>query len=448
MRLNTSYKQILKIAAPIMIGSAAQNIITLTDRVFLLQVSIEDFDSVGFVSVFYLIVAAIGFGFSRGGQILIANKAGAQQHEEAGRIFHSMFLFELFLSVVMFFFMTYGCYYLFAAMIDAEGEIFAKSMEYLDTRKWGVFFSYTGVALIALYTGIARPKILMFTTLVLATVNIGLDYVLVFGHYGFPKMGIAGAGLASSIAEVVAFVVFSIYTLLDKKNRILQIFKWPQWDLNLIKRQYRISLPLIVQPLIGLGGWFLFMGLVENMGTEAQAIIYLVQMVYLILSVPIWGFAAGITTMTGGFIGHQKRQAVIPIIWKTSKLSFWITMLLTIPFIFFPHAVLVPILGEASIDLITQSQNVFYVLAGVLALFSVGGVVFSGVSGVGAAAYAMRIQFFSVVFYLVYTYVMVEYVQADIPWIWAVELFYWLLVGLWSLKFLYSKRWFGMLEEE
>ncbi|MEZ4985731.1 MAG: hypothetical protein R2795_11965 [Saprospiraceae bacterium] len=68
MRLNTSYRQIWMIAAPIMIGSAAQNIITLTDRIFLFYLGVDDFASIGFVSVFYLIIAAIGFGFSRVGK--------------------------------------------------------------------------------------------------------------------------------------------------------------------------------------------------------------------------------------------------------------------------------------------------------------------------------------------------------------------------------------------
>lgn len=59
-----------------MIGSAAQNIIALTDSLFLYYYDVHDFAAAGFVSVFYLVVAAIAFGFSKGGQILIARKFG------------------------------------------------------------------------------------------------------------------------------------------------------------------------------------------------------------------------------------------------------------------------------------------------------------------------------------------------------------------------------------
>ena len=59
-----------------MLGSAAQNVIALSDSVFLYHLSETDFASIGFVGVFYLVVAAIGYGFSRGGQIMIPRVRG------------------------------------------------------------------------------------------------------------------------------------------------------------------------------------------------------------------------------------------------------------------------------------------------------------------------------------------------------------------------------------
>lgn len=445
MRLKTSYRQILAISAPIMIGSAAQNIITLTDRVFLFYLSEDDFASIGFVSVFYLIVAAIGFGFSRGGQILIARRAGSGEYEEAGRMFHSVFLFELGLSLLLFLFMTYGCSYLFGYLVESQ-VVFDKSLEYLETRKWGVFFSYAGVALISLYTGIARPRFLIIDTILLAVVNIVLDYVLVFGLYGFPAMGIRGAGLASTLAEVAAFVAFVLYMLWDKGNRRYRIFRWPSINWQLIREQYKLSLPLVAQPLVGLGSWFLFMSIIENLGERALAITILVQMVYLVLSIPAWGFSAGVNTLVGGFIGHQKRMAVIPIIWKTAKFSFAVTLILTLPVVLFPHEVLYPLLGDERHDLITEAQPVLWVLAGIMALFSFGSVVFSGISGVGASAYALRIQLLTVVFYVAYIYVVVDFYSLGPAWAWAAEIFYWLICLSWSFYYLYSRKWFGLLK--
>ena len=84
MQLNTSYRQILAISTPIMLGSAVQNVIALSDSVFLYHLSEVDFAAIGFVGVFYLIVAAIGFGFSKGGQIMIARRMGEENYKEIG----------------------------------------------------------------------------------------------------------------------------------------------------------------------------------------------------------------------------------------------------------------------------------------------------------------------------------------------------------------------------
>ncbi|MBK8841880.1 MAG: hypothetical protein IPO33_03090 [Saprospiraceae bacterium] len=74
MKLTPSVRQIIAIALPIMIGSAAQNVLQLSDSIFLYHLSETDFAAIGFVGVFYLTINAIGYGFSKGGQIVIANK--------------------------------------------------------------------------------------------------------------------------------------------------------------------------------------------------------------------------------------------------------------------------------------------------------------------------------------------------------------------------------------
>lgn len=441
MRVGTSYRQIWKISAPIMIGSAAQNLIALTDSVFLYHRSEEDFAAIGFVGVFYLVIAAIGFGFSRGGQIMIARRAGEQRFGEIGRTFYSMLYFELALALVMYLFMQYGCYYFFSLIVDSP-IIYAKSLEYLEYRSWGVFFSYAGVAIIALYTGIARPVFIIVDTLILAALNIVLNYSLVFGHWGFPAMGIGGAALASSISEVVALVIFVIYMLLDKKAHTYNLFKLPNIDMALIRQQYSLALPIVVQAFVGLGSWFFFFGIVENLGERALAITNLARMVYLILSIPCWGFASGVNTMVSNLIGQQKRQAVVPIIQKTATLCLGVTMLLAIPVVVFPKQMLYPLLGSQDMSLITDAQPIFYLLIVILATFAVGGVFFNGLAGTGATYYGLKIQTVCAAAYVLYIYIEVNYTSGGLFWAWAVEIFYWLVLIFLTIRYLKSKEWY------
>lgn len=440
MRLKTSYRQILAISTPIMLGSAAQNVIALSDSVFLYHLSEQDFAAIGFVGVFYLVIAAIGYGFSRGGQLLIARRMGAMEPSQVGRIFYSMVYYELGLAIFMFLFMQYGCYYFFSLFINSD-IIFYKSLEYLEYRSWGVFFSYVGVAIIALYTGVARTSFIIIDTVILAIVNIVLDYGLVFGHWGLPQMGIAGAGLASTVAEVVAFIAFFLYILSDKQAPSYHLFHLPKIDFALIRKQYKLSFPIVAQAFVGLGSWFVFFGIVENLGEKELAITNLVRMVYLILSIPCWGFSSGVNTLVSNFIGQQKRQAVVPIIWKTVKLSWLTTMLISLPVVIFPHELLYPLLGSEDMSLITDAQPIFWVLLMILSSFAIGGVFFNGLVGTGATYYGLKMQSWCAIFYLTYIYVEVNYTNGGLPWAWASEIFYWIAMIILSYRYLVSHQW-------
>jgi putative MATE family efflux protein len=440
MAKHTSYKTIFNISAPIMLGSAAQNVIALSDSVLLYHLSESDFAAIGFVSVFYLTIAAIGYGFSKGGQILIARRNGEDDIKAIGKTFYGMVYFELFLAVLMFLFMKFGGAFFFSLFVDSP-VIFEKSLEYLDYRSYSVFFSYVGVSIIALYTGVAKTKFIIIDTLILASVNIFLNYGLIFGKFGLPEMGISGAGLASTIAEIVAFIAFLIYMFYDKMNIKIGLWKLPKLNTQIIKDIFSISSPIVFQGIVGIGSWFVFFGLIENLGERELAISNLIRMIYLVLAIPVWGYASGINTIVSNFIGRKKRMAVLPMINKTAKLSFWSTILFALPIVIWPEFILYPILGGPDTTLISDAQPIFYILLLILGIFAFGGVYFNGLTGIGSTLYGLKLQSICTVIYLVYIIVVIKFMNATLPWAWASEIIYWLSISAFSLKYLTSDEW-------
>lgn len=441
MQLKTSYNQILSISTPIMLGSAVQNIIALTDGVFLSRLSNADFATIAIVGIYYLVVAAIGFGFSKGGQIIIARRIGEENYGEVGRTFYAMLYFELAMALVLFLFMQFGSYYFFSLFLEKD-IIFVKCLEYLDYRSWGVFFSYAGVAIVALYTGIARTTFIIVDTLILALVNIILNYGLIFGKWGLPEMGIGGAGLASTIAEVVAFVIFLIYIFRDERVRKFRMFHLPEIDFELIRQQLKIAMPIVAQAVVGLGSWFVFIVIIkEHLGEDALVITNLVRMVYLCLSIPCWGFASGINTLVSNYIGSGQREEVMPVIFKTAKLCLITTMLMAIPVALFPEALLTPMFGATKLPFIIEARPILYILLGILSVFSVGGVYFNGLVGTGATYYGLKMQTVCAVFYLLYIYIVVVFTDGGLTWAWASEIFYWIAMLVFTLVYLRTNRW-------
>ena len=440
MRLNTSYKQILSISVPIMLGSAAQNIIVLSDNVFLYHVSDTDFAAVGLVGVFYLIIASIGYGFSRGGQILIARRHGENQLIGAGEYFKALVLFELILAILLFVFLQFGSAWFFSLFVNNQ-DIYQKCLEYIYPRSFGVFFSYIGVSFVAFYTGIARTKIIVYDTLILIVVNIFLNYVFIYGKFGIEPMGIAGAGWASTLAEVVAFLAFFVYIMLDKANTAYGITNSDKISLRLVRQTFDISAPIVWQSIIGLGSWFVFFTLIENMGSRELEVSNLIRNIYLILSIPCWGYSAGINTLVSNFIGNRKRQAVIPIIVKTSKMNLATTLLFAVPVAVFPEFFLYPLFGSDDMSLVYEAKPLLPILVVILAIFSIGSIFINGLTGTGHTKTALWIQSIFVFFYVIYSVVVIKYLGMGLKWAWSVEIVYWLgilLVTFWYLK---SRKW-------
>ncbi len=440
MNLNTSYKQILSISVPIMLGSAAQNIIVLSDNVFLYHYNSVDFAAAGLVGVFYLIIASIGYGFSRGGQIIIARKYGEHNYKGAGNALQALIIFELLLSVLLFLFLRFGIEGFFKMFI-VDAHILEKCIAYIHYRSYGIFFSYLGISLISFYTGIAKTKFIMYDTIVLIVVNIALNYILVFGKFGFEPMGIAGSALASTIAEIVAFVIFILFMIFDKSNMKYDLLALKTLVKKDVRNMFMISIPIVFQSILSIGSWFLFFSFIENVGQEELEISNILRTVYLILSIPSWGFSAGINTLVSGFIGHKKRQAVIPIILKTAKINLVITMAIAIPVAIFPEFFLYPIFGKEDMSLILLSKPYFLILLIVLFIFGIGGIFFNGLIGTGHTQTALRIQTIFTVFYIVYSYFLIKVYYIDLYWAWAAEIFYWIGITAMSYLYLKTKKW-------
>ncbi len=427
-----------------MLGSAAQNVIALSDAVLLYHLGEVEFGAIGFVGVFYITIAAIGYSFSRGGQMIIARRMGEGRPGAVGHVFHTMLLFELALALLMWAFMHFATPWFFQLFLDHSPEIYEKSLEYIHYRSFGIFFSYGGIALISLYSGIARPKIILSSTAVLAVVNLALNYGLIFGKFGLPAMGIGGSGLASSIAEGIAFVVFGAYMLFDRENRVLHIFSVPKPDWALTRQQLKLALPVVANAVAGQGSWVFFFGMVENLGPRALAISNLARTVYLLLSIPMWGFSSGANTLISNLIGQGRHRDVLPAAWKTGKFCWAVSMTLAVPILLFPGKLLYPLLGKSDMSLIGETQPVFYLLLLILSMATVGVVFMNALAGTGATWFGMKLQALAVAVYLGYLYVITNFSHLGLLWVWAAEVLYWAVMIALVWYYLRSERWHKM----
>ena len=227
MKTSITYSRIWNVAYPIILGSVAQNLINFTDTAFLGRVGEVALGAGALGGIFYLAVIMLGLGFGTGAQIIIARRYGEGNLKEVGPVVDHTIGFLVVMAIISYALLQYGSEYILRWFVSSE-NVFDATVRFLDYRAYGIFFAFLNVTFRAFYVGLAKTKVITYTTVVLAIINIIFDYLLIFGHYGFPKMGIEGAALASVIAEVFALAFFILYTSITIRSSDYGLFRFPK----------------------------------------------------------------------------------------------------------------------------------------------------------------------------------------------------------------------------
>jgi len=426
------------LASPIILGSIAQNVINVTDTAFLGRVGEVALGAAAIGGIFYFALAMLGWGFGIGTQIIIARRLGENKIEQIGITFQHALYFLFALAVITFVFIKFISPSLIVSILDSENIADAGNL-YLKYRAFGIFFAFINFAFRAFYVGIAKTKIISITTIIMALFNIVLDYALIFGKLGFNEMGIAGAAIASVCAEFSATLFFILYSLQKRELSKYQLFNYSKFNLPLFKKIISTAFPVMMQNFISLGGWFVFFVFVEHLGETELAISNIIRSIYVVLMIPIWGFASAINTLVSFFIGKKEYSQIFNATFKTIKLCVLSVIFIILLFISFPEKIL-SIYTNSEI-LINKSIPVFYVVSGSAIGLAVSFIFFNAVSGTGKTKVSFLIETIIIIIYLIATYVLTNVVKADIQVVWCLEYLYAFLLGIISFLYLKMGKW-------
>ncbi len=434
-KITYTYSKIGKIAYPIFLTLLIQNLIQVTDTAFLGHVGEVELGASALAGIYYVVVFMLAFGFSTGSQILIGRRNGEGNYSKIGEIILNGFLFLFVVALFLFSFTRIFSERILSSLLTSKNVLDA-SLEYLDWRIYGIFFSSINVMFRAFFVGTTKTKVLSANALVMALVNTLFNYLLIFGNFGFPKMGIAGSALGSVIAEVSSVLFFIIYTYfrVDIKKYGFKGFHFK--NLEVIKNILNVSFSLMIQYVLSLGTWFYFFLAIEHLGETSLAISNVVRSMYMIITIPIFALGATTNTLVSNTIGAGRKEEVIPLIWKIAKSALFISGLIVVIIAAFPKLALSIYTSDKT--LIDAAFPSLMVVLSVIPIIAVSNIFFNSVSGTGNTRTALWIEGITLLVYVSYMYLIVVHLKSSLAVCWTSEHVY--MSILFILSFIYLRK--------
>lgn len=437
-QLSISNKEIWQISYPIIFGNLAQTIMVFVNTVFIGHLGNIELGAVMLAGIYYLVFTALAQGFAIGVQIIIARRFGEQNYKNIGVVFEHGLVFTAILGATLWAIMHFFSIVLLEFIIDSP-NVYEAAMQFSNYRHYGIAIVCFNYLFRSLYIGLSNTKIITYTTILMAVVNIFLDYSLIFGNFGFPQMGICGAGLSSVCAEYSALLLFITYTFVKIPYRDYALFSFPKINSNLIKDILKLAFPTMLQRLMSFGLWFTFFAMIEHTGEEPIAISGIVRSVYMLVTVPVFAFSATSNTLTSRLIGAGKQSEISATLKQIVKLS----LTLIIPLIIICACVPEYIARIYTDDIILahKSASTIYVIFFATLLMAPAMIYFEFISGTGHTLSALLLEAGVLVVYVVYVYLSSSVWHLSVEWIWCTEVIYSLLMLIVSYSYMKFAKW-------
>ena len=438
LKVQVTNKQILSIALPITLAIIIPQINMLTNSIFLGNLSTVALGNAGITGVFYLIFAVAGNGLNNGLQSEFSRYAGGNNTSAFKTILAQSIRIALQLSVAGIIITWFIAPFILQHVADPKA--YPQEMDFLKIRIMGLPFLYLFQMGNAFLVASLNSRYLMIGFIAEASLNILLDYLLIFGHWGLPAMGFNGAAVASVIAEASGFLVLLLVlykTGLKKQYALLTTYKY---DKTTTKEIIRISTPLIVQYVISVTTWLVFFIFIEALHDQtAKAISNTMRNVFGLTGVFVWAFAGTCNVMVSNLMGQRREDKVIDAInsitiWSFALCAFMCLLINIFPGVFFG------LFGQGA-AFVAEGIPVIRMVSTGLLLMSIANIWLNGVTGTGKTKVNLLIEIIAISGYLIYTWIFMKVHYISLTIAWSNELIYWSIIFTLSFLFIKSGKW-------
>ena len=290
-----------RLAAPVIMGMLGHTFVGLVDNLMVGQLGAAELAAVSLGNSFFFVAMSIGIGFSTAITPLVAEADSEHNFAKGKSAFKHGFVLCSLLAIVLFVLILLAKPLMY--MMDQPQEVVVLALPYLDIIAISLVPLIIFQALKQFSDGMSLTKFPMYATIIANVINVFFNYVLIFGVWGFPKMGVVGAGIGTLIARfVMIMLMWYFLNRLEKTKAYVKDLKLFVLEHSMLKKINSLGLPSALQMFFEVGLFTAAIWLSGTLGKNPQA----ANQIALNLSSMTFMIATGLSVTAMIRVGNQK----------------------------------------------------------------------------------------------------------------------------------------------
>ncbi|MCR5482706.1 MAG: MATE family efflux transporter [Clostridia bacterium] len=352
-------KLMLSMSWPAMISMFIQALYNIVDSMFVAKVSESALTAVTLVFPIQMLMVAVSIGTAIGVNSLIARRLGARRFEEANLAADHGFRIAFFNWLL---FLVFGIFFA-GIYINAYSDtpfVIENGTAYLRIVTIGSLFIFVQVVIEKILQATGNMIFPMLSSLAGAVVNVVFDALLIFGLLGFPRLGVAGAALATVIGQIVSLCI-GIYLMFGKKHVVSIHLKKFKFRKETLRDIYEVALPAMLMQAIGSVMLFFINGLLAVVSETAVAVVGAYFRLNSFIFMPVFGLNQGVMPIMGYNYGARDKKRLMRTYYLSMTVAAVILVVGTAVFMLIPEYLLA--LFNAQGDMITIGVKALRVIS-------------------------------------------------------------------------------------
>lgn len=427
------HRRVVSLAVPAALKQLLDIIQLLIDMVMVGTLGVAALAAVGLSMQFMMVIQAFMTLFAVGASTLIAQYIGSRRLNRASSVVYVAIIMALCMSFVVMGIGYFGADDFYGLMSN-DAEVIRLGSDFFSVLSLGMSLIFLDTLAFSALSAAGDTKSSLYIKIISAMINIGLNYLFIFGHGSFEAMGVVGAAYGTLCAYAFSLLAYGWLFYRGKRLGIITVVN--RKDLRNI---LRIGLPSVAERLIGISGFLVFIWLIARYSTEALAGYQVGLRIEAFAFMPGVGFSVAAMALVGQYIGAKNYEDAYRAGILSAKIAIVFMGSVGIVLMAFPHF----LAGVFTNDATTIEQAVLYLrcVGAVQIPLALTFVLSGALRGAGATRLTLRISAMSLWFFRIVPASILVYLGVGIMGVYGAMTIETVIKGFWFWKEYKSRVW-------